>query len=205
MKNYLAPIFGLIFISVFCYLAWNNFELPSLLFGDTTKTKGKIIDIHIGHGVKGIGYIQNVKYAYSKDGKYYVDSKKVGKSYSWQNIGNRVLVEYDNSNPEKNNVEGFYDDYNSKNEESYLSSKKNGYFQISIINNIFFFNEFADYGVMLKEIIGESYKVNDTLIVKPYFIDKQSENLKEIKYLTVTDSIGKKQLIEIATKRVYKK
>lgn len=42
-------IFGLIFISVFVYLAWNNFEMPTIFWGKTNMTTGKIIDLNIGY------------------------------------------------------------------------------------------------------------------------------------------------------------
>ncbi len=97
-------VIGIVFLVGFTILAMNHFEVRSPLMGETAQTKGQIEDIKIGFGIKGHGYIQYLIFSYKVDGKSYKGTKKIGRKYGWQKIGNYVVIEYQINKPEKHKL-----------------------------------------------------------------------------------------------------
>ncbi len=190
-------IFGLFFISVFAYFAWNNFEILTIFWGKTNMTTGKIIDTNIGYAVRGHRYIQNVKYAFSVNDKVYYDFKKVDKRFGKQQIGNRVMIEYSVRNPEKKKVKGFYKDFRNSDGEKFYSSEKAGYSEIDLTNGVFTLKKFGDQGKIVDEFRGDYKYEKDSLIVNSFAI-------KDLRYFLVVDSNSNKQLIDCEKKMIYK-
>ncbi|MEJ2104886.1 MAG: hypothetical protein P8X47_09960 [Ignavibacteriaceae bacterium] len=180
MKKSNPWISGLIFISVFAFLAWNIFELPTIFWGKTKMTTGKIIDTNIGYAVRGHRYIQNVKYAFSVNDKVYYDFSKVDKRFGKQQIGNRVLIEYSERNPEKKKVKGFYKDFKNSDGEKFHSSQKVGYSEIALTNGVFTFKKFGEQGKIVHEFRGEYKFEKDSLIVNSF----ANKDLRYFKLLT---------------------
>lgn len=197
-------VFGLVFLCIVVYLAFNNFELPSFMMGKTNETFGKIVDIKIGYGVRGYGYVQYVDYVYEVNGRYYLDKKTVGQNYGWQNIGNQVKIEYSVRNPDRNKVVCFYRNYTDKNEVKYYSPKKIGFYRIDLVNDIFHLTEFADSGKILKKVIGQFVNRNDTIIVTPYNLDDFERASGVLCYLVRRDTLHKEILFDIKAKREYR-
>lgn len=198
MRKSSAWIFGLAFISAFAYLAWNNFEMPTIFWGKTNLTTGKIIEINIGHGALGQGYMQNVKYAFTVNDKVYYDLKKVDKRFGKQQIGNRVEIEYSVRDPERKKVKGFYKDFKNSDEEKFYSSEKVGYSEIALTNGVFTLKKFGDQGKIVDEFIGEYKFEKDSLIVHSF-------TNKDLRYFLIVDSDLNKQIIDCETKVIYKK
>ncbi|RKD92220.1 DUF3592 domain-containing protein [Mangrovibacterium diazotrophicum] len=188
--------FGLVFISVFAYLAWNNFELPTIFWEETKVTTGKVVDLSLGYSTQGDGYIQSVKYAYSVNGITYYGFKKVGKRFGIQQIGNRVKIQYSGLNPEKRKVEGFYRDFKNSDPDKFHSNEKIGYSEISLVNGIFRFKKFGREGKTVEEFTGEYRVTNDSLIVNSF------ENNHPIYFFYINFNSGK-QLIDSASGMTY--
>ncbi len=205
MKGNNAWVFGILFLAGFLYLAWNNFVLPFINVGETKITNGKIIDIKIGSGIAGQGFVQNVKYAYKVDDKYFEGIKTVDNKYGYQNIGNRVQIEYSIKTPSKNNVIKFYKDFLGKSEERFYSNKQNGYDQIELINRMFYYTEYADGGKIITKTVGEYKENSDTLFVQPYSFDININKDKELRFLVFSDSIKKIGLIDLLKDRKFLK
>ncbi len=199
-----TPVAFFLIMGIFIYLSWNNFELPTIFIGETTEVKGKVVDIKIRYGARR-GYIQNVEYVYKVKDKYFLDKIKVGNNFGWQNVGNRVLIEYKESNPQKNKVVGFYDDFSTKasDEIIYISGNNSGYYQIRLLNRLLYYTEFANKGIIKEELVGEYKTNNDTLFFEPYSFIEKKVAIK-IKYLVLEDSIGNKQLVDILKRNIYK-
>ncbi len=194
--------FGLVFLMIFAYLAYNNFELPTIFFGETKIVAGKIINIQVERDTRGTGYVQNIKYVYAVNGNYLLDKKIVGKKYGVQYLGNNVKIEYSVKNPHRNKVLGFRKIFRTTNKETFFAAKKVGYYQIDLINDMFFYTDFADYGKIIDERIGSYSLKDDTLLeVTPYIFNG---NNQYIKYLMVSDSLGEKQLVELGSNRVFR-
>lgn len=202
MRNSNPWAFGIIFLAIFAYFAYNNYELPTLFIRETKIISGKIIDIKIGNGPRGRSYVQNVKYAYCIDSIYYFDFKTVNNKYGKQFIGNHIKLEYSVKNPQKNKILGFEKRFIATDKECFYAAKKVGYYQIDLINDMFYYMEFANYGKILDEVVGNYRFLNDTTFeVTPYIYDNNEMNLT---YLIKKDSIGKNQLIEYKTGRLFK-
>lgn len=101
-------VFAILFLIVAFYLMWNNFELPTIFFGKTAKTKGYVEKIDIVRGIKGIGYYQKAYYFYTVEDSIYKDDFTTGKRYGNQQIGDSLLIKYSVSKPSKNEIIGFY-------------------------------------------------------------------------------------------------
>ena len=198
-------LFGMVFLSIFAYLAWNNFEIPRLFLYRTNTTKGCIIDIQIVKGIRGYGYNQKLTYAYTVNGVTYSDIKKIGKKYGIQRIGNKILIKYSEEKPQINNFINFIAAESNQKPEKYIFSKNVGYEEIILENNIFKFTEIAGKGVVLEQKIGEYEFKEDSLILKSYSFDNktnQSENL--MKFIVTIDSLNRTELTEITTRRKFK-
>ncbi len=201
MKNSFAWIFGLIILIIFTYLGFNNFELPVVFSGKTEKVIGKIYKIDITPGIRGIGFMQVVHYAYFYKNEYYFGNKKAGKSFGAQKIGNRVSLEVSANNPEKKDVIGFFKDNITNIEAKYHSVKENGYYQIKLFNDIFFYTDFANGGIIKKELFGEVITKNDTLILKPF---DNSESIESMILVYDIDTLENKYLIDLKTNRKFR-
>jgi hypothetical protein len=101
-------VFAILFLIIAGYLMWNNFELPTIFFGKTAKTKGYVEKIDIVRGIKGRRYYQKTFYYYNVTDSIYKDNFTAGARHRLQNIGDSLLIEYSISNPSKNEVIGFY-------------------------------------------------------------------------------------------------
>ena len=170
-------IFGLIFISFFAYMAWNNFEIPVLFLGKTKVTNGRIYKIGITNGLVGRRYIQVVRYAYSVNGKDYQGIKKINRRYSSQRIGNRIQIEYSFNHPEKHKVTGFYSNFKRYTKgEKFHSNETKGYSEITLTNGIFDQIRYGDHGTIAKEIFGEYEMKNDSLKLSPFQFSGDEKN-----------------------------
>lgn len=147
--------FGIIFLIVFGYLAYNHFEAPTLFIGETKKTEGKIIDIKLGYPTGGDGYVQHVNYVYKIDDKFYTGKKTVGKSAGWQNIGNTIEIEYSKNTPENHKVAAYRNNFSSTNEKKYHFTKQDGFNLVKLINQTFRYVEYADRGKIKIQVLGE--------------------------------------------------
>ena len=101
-------VFALLFIAAFGYLGLRYFELPTFFLLDSTaKTKGNVIDTDWIYGVKG-SRLQLVTYEYVVNDNVYHDQFKAGQREGLQKVGDKVLVEYAVSQPEKNEIVGYF-------------------------------------------------------------------------------------------------
>lgn len=183
LKNYKvsSPI---IFVILFIigYLMWNNFEMPVIFIGETEQIQGKIYDISIGYGIRGVGYVQNVKFVYSFDDKNYIGVKQVDKKLGRQLKGNSVIVEVSKRNMQYYKVQMFKR-INSKNifpKTKYLKSEKSKYEEIVIENGVFNYTIYQNKSVEKYSLTGLTNTVNDTIIVECFYEKKLSEKDKII-------------------------
>jgi hypothetical protein len=198
-------IFGVLFLSLFIYLALNFFEINYVFLRKTNMTEGRIIDINMISGIRGIGYNQRIEYAYNVGEKTFIDHKTIGKKVGIQRIGNRVQIKYSENKPEKNNVIKFIRTNDNQEQEKYISSEQNGYDVIILENSIFKLTKYAEKGIILEHKVGEYELKKDTLILKPYsFESKTNEMQTVIKFLVDKDTLNKTVLTEEITRRKYK-
>lgn len=106
--NSIASIFLIIFVSVFLYLGFNQFQIPTLfIFTKTEQTRATITETKMIPSVKGY-WLQLVEYEYLIGDSIYNDSFKAGQRQGLQVIGDELLLKYSISNPRRNKVIGFY-------------------------------------------------------------------------------------------------
>lgn len=198
-------IFGILFLSIFIYLALNFFEINNVFLGKTNMTEGRIIDIKITSGIRGKGYNQRIEYAYNVGGKTFIAHKTIGKKVGIQRIGNRVQIKYSKNKPEKNNVIKFIRTSDNQKQEKYISSEQNGYEEIILENSIFKLTIYAEKGIILEQKVGEYGLEKDTLILKPYSVESKTNEMQTvIKFLVDKDTLNRTVLTEEITRRKYK-
>lgn len=156
----------------------NNSKVPATVIG-------KVINVKALGVSKIRGRIDEVTFVYSLKGKDYLKKQKIGVRFPKQAIGNRVKVEYDKNHPEECEVIGFYSDYElSRQAVAFYASKKYGYHSIELINDLYFYTNYADSGKVINTIIGEYITTKDTLIVQPFNYDVDN-NYRTVKYVLV--------------------
>lgn len=126
MKRGINPV--LVFtlgVIILLWLMWNHFQLPVFLWGQTGMVTGRVVDTLPVRAKRGV--FQDVTYAYEVSGKHYIMEKRIGKSFPYQFVGNRVQIEYQISQPSRHKVKGFFSDYSKLNStlESYRDSLGN--------------------------------------------------------------------------------
>ncbi len=199
MKKTNPWTFGIILIFGFLIFAWNDYEIPFLPFTETIEIEGKISNTKFVPVEGGHGFVQKVTYYYFIENEKYSDTKKIGRKYDKQYIGNRVLIEYSVKNPEKTKIVGFYNDYKNENEEVFFSYFKTGYYQITLLNGLFNEHEYGKKGIVISEKKGEYLREKDTLTLN-YF----DQNI-EVKILSMNNSGNNKtELIDLKTEIKYK-
>lgn len=151
----------------------------------TEITKGKIIDIKALPGIKMRGRVDEITYVYTVNGKDYACKQKIGVRFPKQAIGNRVKVEYKKEHPDQSEAIGFNMDFkDSNNGIKFHSSKKYGYHSIELINDVYYYTNYADSGYVLERIVGKYTTNKDTLIVTPF--NHEIENkYRTVKYVLV--------------------
>jgi hypothetical protein len=198
-------IFGILFLTIFIYLALNFFEINYVFLGKTNMTEGRIIGIKTVSGIRGQGYNQRIEYAYNVGEKTFIDHKTIGKDIGIQSIGNRILIKYSENKPEKNNVLKFIRTNDNQKQKRFISSERNGYEEILLENSIFRLTKYAEKGILLEQKVGEYELENDTLILKPYFFENKTNEIQTIiKLIVDNDSLNKTVLTEIITRRKFK-
>lgn len=202
--RYINPwLFYFVFAFVAGFLLYYNFQIPKIIFGKKGLTEGQIVQIYLGHGHRGNGYVQRIKYTYCVENKFYLKTFTVDKKHGWQYIGNKVRIEYKHSNPEKLNILGFKMIYDSNMENSFNSPKENGFYQLKFINSICYYTDFGEYGKINEEFIGNYKYSSDTLIITPFFLNTNDSFSQNTKYLVKSDSLGIKEFINIYNNRKF--
>jgi hypothetical protein len=194
MKNFNPWAFGILFVILFIYLSFNGSNWSLLFTEKKEKTNAFVINTKIGYGMRGYGYMQYVNYVFFIDGEIYKGQKKIGKKYNWQYVGNTLNIKYSVKNPNETEIIKFNNEFNSSKGKAFLSHKKEGYYQLELINEIYFLKDHAKGGILVKEEMGEFKEKADTLTLKPFL----KSNFK--KYV-IND---KGELINIKTGIIYK-
>jgi len=196
--------FLFLIIIVFVYLAYNNFEIPTLFIGKINKVEGKIIEINIDNGIRGRGYIQHINYTYEVEGKRYYDKLKVGKSKGWQHIGNSVVIEYSVKNPSKNRIEKFINNRTKENEKTFRCNTSEGYNEIKLNNGIFNLRKLGKKGITIERKIGDYNQIEDTITLT-IFENEQTKTTKDaIRFVVRKDSCSAITLQDVKTGEEYK-
>lgn len=148
-------------------------------------TIGKIIDIKDLGSFRVGGRLHEITYVYSVNGKDVAQKQRLGVRYPKQALGNRVKVEYNLKNPLESEAVGFYMDFkNSNNRVEFHAAKEFGYHSIELINDLYYYINYADSGKVIQKIAGQYRIEKDTLIVTPF--NHEIENkYRTVKYVLV--------------------
>lgn len=171
----------------------------------TDIAKGKIINIERVKSLNAQGRLDKVTYVYSINGKDYSKTQKIGIRFPKQAIGNGVKVEFKQKHPEESEAIGFYMDYsNSNNGIEFHSPKEYGYHSIELVNDIYYYINYADSGKVIEKIYGTYTTNKDTMIVRPFNHEKE-EKLRTVKYVLVESSSRTRRygIRNISNNRVY--
>lgn len=102
--TFVAPVLFLLF---WLFLAANEFELPTLLFGETKKTFAVVHTTkarHIGSGA----FDSVVTYKYQVADSIYTNNYQVGVIKRSKQVGKVLSIEYEVEHPENNKVVGYF-------------------------------------------------------------------------------------------------
>lgn len=177
-KVILVSLISIGIITLTTTLVVSNTKTPEIIIG-------KIIDVKSLGVSKVRGRIDEITYVYSLNEKDYLKKQKIGVRFPRQAIGNRVKIECDKNNPEKCEAVGFYPDFElNRQAVGFYSSKKYGYHSIELLNNLYFYTNYADSGKVINKIIGEYSTNKDTLIVHPFNYDIDNK-YRTVKYVLV--------------------
>lgn len=100
-----AYIFGLFLIIGFLWFAFNEFELPRVLFGETKKTLAIIKSIDKRHAGRGV-YYQVLHYEFEINDSIFEGQSNTGIIKSPKSIGDTLVIEFRVSNPVEHKVLG---------------------------------------------------------------------------------------------------
>lgn len=101
-------LLAIILLITILYLGFNNFEFPTYFwFSKTEKTKGEVTKVLPKHLGKGF-YLQAVTYKYQVKDSLYKSTFNAGQSQGRQKVGDKILIEYSVSTPQKSKVVGYY-------------------------------------------------------------------------------------------------
>lgn len=193
---------GVFLGSILAYTGWTGFRTQAFFMGKTSEIFGKVIDIFPNEQVKS--YSRRIKYVYSEGDSYYVDFIKLGTKDEKQEVGNDLKLIYSIRKPERNKVKRLNSNYDNSFGKKYYSSKENGYIELRLINGIFKYKEFAEGGKMIYDFVGEYKIINDSIKFKNYVFGSDSEYKKRPELFVVSPD-NERQLVDLSTKRTFKR
>ena len=191
--------FGILFMAAFCYLAWNNFELPKFYRVETTETQGIVID---SKSVPRLGRMgQLIIFTYQVGDSIYIGKHRVNHAkYQSRPIGSKLQIRYVADDPSDFEVLNFYQfsDYSGRHKYLWQEDFKD-YDELYIENGIVKLEHKTEGGELLDAFLGQSKTNKDTTLVVPIFKPFTPENTvmcliksKSYKKETLLDTISKK-------------
>lgn len=193
--------FGILFICVFCYLAWNNFTLPKVFWSKTEETKAIVIESQSVPRLRHLG--QLITFAYQVGDSIYFGKHKVNHAkYPSRPIGSTLRLKYALNNPSDFEVLEYYRFHNYTKRHQYIWQEGFGdYDELYFENGIVKMLQKTDQGRLTNSFIGHSKTNADTTIVVPIFKPFTSENT--VMYLERTKSYQKEILLDTLSKKRY--
>ena len=188
---------GILFLSCFCYFAWNNFETPSIFLGRSDVTQAVVVDYSFGNGhLKNQVQIATLAFLVN-DSTYFYRTRLDGKQ-ALKNIGSKVQVEYSISNPSNYRIDRYFKSSSEKNilKFSRFDEGVNTVHQLS--NGIFGTKTFSLKGDELTSKYQRFKIKGDTLQTFPLFQTRKDSLILE-SYLLLKYSEDNVSLIEINT------
>ena len=204
MRNLNPWSFAILFISAFAYLAWNNFEIPTIFVSESREIDGHIYDLNVVPGFMGYGYTQVIKYVYVADDAYYRGIKKLDTKDATQAIGNRIGIKFSVNDPDYHEISKFYPGFGSSLPITYFTTKINGYNQIEMTNGIIQYKEFGDSGKVVVDLIGSCIIDKELLTFTPYDFGNSDKVPDYIKFKYQNDE-SNITLIDMRTNAIYKR
>ncbi|WP_417599730.1 hypothetical protein [Owenweeksia hongkongensis] len=194
--------FGILFMAVFSYLAWNNFELPTFLFGEVKETVGiVIVDTKKVATLPRGGFSQLIVFAYRIEDSTYIGRQTINpRKYSFRPIGSKLKLRYSKSDPTKFEVLSYYQFHSYSHKKEYLWQESfKGYDELYMENGIVKLQHKTEGGKLIDTFLGQSKTYKDTTLVVPIFKPFTPENTviclvksKSYKKETLQDKISKK-------------
>lgn len=201
LKNKSLWALSVLFGSILAFLVWGGFEMP-VIARESKKVNGRIIAVFPSNEVRT--YKRGVKYAYTVDGKSYIDFKKPGTKTEKQFIGNQVLVSYAVNNPESNRVVKFFNDHKRFREIKFYSNLEYGFIELRLINGVFKYKKYANGGKLINSFVGDYTISGDSLKLNHYYFEKDSITIARPE-LFVEDKNVFDQINEVGTNRAFKR
>lgn len=202
MRTKRTLILGFLLGSIIIFFGCNGIENELFLMRNKKMVSGKIIDVFPSSEVKS--YSRRIKYVYSVNDKDYVDFKKLDTQDEKQAIGNELTISYSVKNPKRNKVEILLNTFKNSDTKKYYSKTDKGYIEICLINGVFKYKEFAERGKLINNIVGDYSIIKDSIKFNHYHFNQDIKEIQE-PLILVNDPDIYRQLIDIQTKRVYKK
>ncbi|WP_163323018.1 hypothetical protein [Draconibacterium mangrovi] len=192
---------GVLLGSILAYTGWTGFKTQTFLMGKTGEISGKVIEIFPNEQVQS--YSRKIKYVYAVDDTYYVDFKKLGTKDARQEIGNNLKLIYLIRKPGKNRVKSLSSTYDNSFGKKYYTTYENGFVELRLINGIFKYQESANGGEVIHDLIGEYIIINDSIKFENYVFetDKECQNRPKL----FVFSPNHRQLVDVNTKRIFKR
>ncbi|GAB7087605.1 hypothetical protein [Marinifilum fragile] len=159
--------FGIVFLSLIAFYAWNGFKFPIFFWGETCKQDAVIYDTKI-HTVSFGGQVnwkQTVRYFYSVDNNWYDGSYTLKGGQSRQKIGNLISLEISKLQPEKHRVRAFYKfGRNAGDIDKHFETRQlSGYKKINLTNRVFSLIDFSVQEDSISQYYGIIHVRNDSI------------------------------------------
>lgn len=136
-----AWLFGLIFIFIFVWAAWNNFQFPTLIIGKTKEAKATIFHIFIKPGCKGRCFNQVCVYYYGDSNNWYINHQEFTPKQGIKHIGSNLFLKYESSNPTRHNLTDSIV-INKVIEENYTLATDSFFYELKLVDNTGYLNVF---------------------------------------------------------------
>ncbi|MDH7446997.1 hypothetical protein [Aquimarina sp. 2201CG14-23] len=165
--------FGGLFLLISGIWMWNNFELPKFYpFERVGKVEAIVFQSKLvvprlpGFGAGGFDQIVN--FVYEIDEVIYISKYRAHKTGQFQITGDSLLVTYSKNDPQRTDPIIYYHNVSSKKRwanfsKSFLHTKPNGYKALDLKENIFTYEDYAQYGERLIKTTG-TYIIEDNII-----------------------------------------
>jgi len=175
MKLLNPYFFGLLFLSVFAYLAYNSFQFPKFFFGETQETKGVVLDVRI-RSLRH-GFSQNVTYAFRHSDSLVIGDRRVKSKRGMKSVGTTFKLKYEPNDLTYFEIIHFYIPNFTYEEVKYIGRDSTGYTEVIFKNGILNKSDFKQGGELITTTYGEYKWQNDTLEVYELLSTFEKENV----------------------------
>ncbi|HAD97750.1 MAG TPA: hypothetical protein DCG19_10115 [Cryomorphaceae bacterium] len=162
---------------IIAYMAWNNFETPTIFWSETGYTQAVVTKHKLVPGFAR-GYAEKVTYAYRVGDSLYSFRMQLNRRKGWRSIGSKMKIKYQLSNPQKHVIDAYYVSDFHQRKDLYRWSGLYQYNELIIENGVVKFDRYGERGKLLSHYVGQAWEQDDTLLITDLLMPLVSQNVR---------------------------